>query len=73
MSFFLAPRRSSRFPGVLVVEVDDTWDDSWRHCFTVWFYLTAKHSHVEVDVDGLACSYTVLRHAVVRRGDMDSC
>jgi hypothetical protein len=36
--------------------------DSWRDSFTMWLYLTAKPSHVGVDVDGLA--YT-LHHPMV--------
>jgi hypothetical protein len=33
ITFFLAPKCSSRFLGVLGAEVDDTWDVSWRRCF----------------------------------------
>jgi hypothetical protein len=54
MSFFWAPGCSFGFPSILVTEVDDAQDDSWRHCFTVWLYLAAKPAHVGVDVDGLA-------------------
>jgi hypothetical protein len=60
MEFFLAPRCSSQFPGVLGSKVDDAWDGSWRRCFTAWLYLAAKPSHVGVDVDGLACPCTIL-------------
>jgi hypothetical protein len=41
---------------------------SWRQ-----LYLTAKPSHVGVDVDGLACPCTILWSVAVRRGDMASC
>jgi hypothetical protein len=51
--FFFAPWCSSWFQGVLGVEVDIGRDGSWRCCFTAWLYLTAKPSHVGVDVDGL--------------------
>jgi hypothetical protein len=39
--------------GILGNEVDGVWDNSWRGCFAVQFYLAAKTSHVGVDVDGL--------------------
>jgi hypothetical protein len=55
MAFFLAPRYSSQFLGVLGAEVNDAQDGSLRHCFTVWLYLATKPSHVGVDVDRLAC------------------
>jgi hypothetical protein len=36
---------------------------SWR-----WLYLATTPSHVQgVDVDGLACPLTILRHVVVSR------
>jgi hypothetical protein len=54
MSFFWAPGCSSWLSGVLGTEVDDAWDDSWSGSFTMWLYLTAKLSHVGVNVDGLA-------------------
>jgi hypothetical protein len=57
---------SSWFLSILGVEVDDDWDSSWRRCFTVWLYLAAKPSHMGVDVDGLACPYSVLWLVVVR-------
>jgi hypothetical protein len=41
-------------PGVLGAEVDDARDGSWRRCFTAWLYMTAKPSHMGVNVDGLA-------------------
>jgi hypothetical protein len=55
MTFFLAPECSSRFSGILGAKVDDARDGSWRCCFAVWLYLVAKSSHVEIDVDELAC------------------
>jgi hypothetical protein len=70
--FFLAPRCSSLFPGILGAEVDDAWNDSWRRCFTTCLYLAAKPSHVGVHVDGLSYPYTILQPAVIRRGDMAS-
>jgi hypothetical protein len=54
LAFFLAPRCTSWFSGVLGVEVDDARDGSWRRCFTAWLYLATKTSHVGVDVDELA-------------------
>jgi hypothetical protein len=50
----LPPGCSFQLPDILGVEVDDVQDDSCRGRFTVWFYLSAKHSHMGVDVDGLA-------------------
>jgi hypothetical protein len=41
-------------PDILGTEVDDAWDDSWRGSFVKWLYTVAKHSHMGVDVDGLA-------------------
>jgi hypothetical protein len=38
-----------------------------------WPYLVAKPSHTVADVDGLACPWTVLRPAVIRRGARASC
>jgi hypothetical protein len=38
-----------------------------------WSYLVAKPSHTVADVDGLACPWTVLRSAVIRRGARASC
>jgi hypothetical protein len=55
VAFFLAPGCSSWFWGILGAEVDVAQDGSWGRCFTVWLYLSAKPSHVGVDVDGLAC------------------
>jgi hypothetical protein len=55
MAFFLAPRCSSWFLGILGAEVDNARDDSWRYCFTMRLYLDAKPSCVGVDLDGLAC------------------
>jgi hypothetical protein len=54
MVFFLAPGCSFLFPSVLVAEVDDARDGSQRRCFTMWLWLTAKPSHMGVDVDKLA-------------------
>jgi hypothetical protein len=51
----MAPGCSSWFPNVLGAEVDDARDSSCRHYFAVLLYLTAKPTHMMVDVDGLAC------------------
>jgi hypothetical protein len=42
--------------------------DSWCR-----LYLAAKPSHVGVNVDELACPYTVIWYVTVRRRDMASC
>jgi hypothetical protein len=54
MAFFWAPGCSSYLLGVLGTDVDNALDDSWRGSFTMWLYLAAKPSHVEVDVAMLA-------------------
>jgi hypothetical protein len=46
------PGCSSGSPGA---EVDGAWDDSWRRHHFAQIYVTAKPSHVGVDVDRLAC------------------
>jgi hypothetical protein len=53
MTIFWAHGCSSWLLSVLGDEVDDARDNSWRDSFTMWLYLTAKPSHMGVDVDGL--------------------
>jgi hypothetical protein len=65
MTFFLAPECFSRFPHVLGTEVDGARDGSCKRCFTVWLYLAAK-PFVGVNVDELACPYTVLWPVAIR-------
>jgi hypothetical protein len=36
-----------------------------------WLYFVAKPPHVGVNVDVLACPYTVIQHTVGRCGDME--
>jgi hypothetical protein len=38
-----------------------------------WPDLVAKSSYAGVDVDGLACPYTIRQPTTVRRGNMASC
>jgi hypothetical protein len=73
MAFFLASGCFSWFLGVLCTEVDDARDGSCRRWFTMCLYLAAKSSHVGLDVDGLACPYTILCPATTKRGDRASC
>jgi hypothetical protein len=51
-SFDKDAKLSSRLSGVDVAGVQD---GSWSRLCFVWFYLTAKPSHIRPDVDGLAC------------------
>jgi hypothetical protein len=55
MTFFLSFGCSFRLLDVLGAEVDDTQDDSWRGCFTVWLYMRLSLPRWGVSVDGLAC------------------
>jgi hypothetical protein len=65
---------SYRFPIVPDVEVDDTREGSCKHCFVLCLCLTAKSSHVGVNMDVLACPYTSPWWLeAVRRGDETSC
>jgi hypothetical protein len=41
--------------GLLGGDMMGSWDGSWSRLWFAWLYLVAKHSHVEADVDGLAC------------------
>jgi hypothetical protein len=38
-----------------------------------WPYLVAKSSHTGLDVDGLACPYTILLPTAIRQGERASC
>jgi hypothetical protein len=40
--------------GILGVEVDEAWDESWRGSLTMRLYVPAKPFHAGIDVDGLA-------------------
>jgi hypothetical protein len=45
---------SSGLLSILGAEVDDVQDESWRGSFVKRLYLSAKPSHMGVDVNGLA-------------------
>jgi hypothetical protein len=67
--FFLPRGCSFRLLGVLGVEVDDAWDDSWRGTLQSGFTWKLSLPTWGVDVDGLAYPlYRPMAHRCQARG-----